>query len=123
MNIVAFKSLKEYWDQQTDGHLGPGGKPDWNYSLEAKELIMFLDSSKKYTCLELGCGNGALYSEMKQYYSQYTGVDFSASNLKTFQEKHTDTHLICSDVLKFDTDKNLSLYIQTIWFNISRWPR
>jgi SAM-dependent methyltransferase len=109
MNIIAFRSLQDFWNKQSDGRLGPGGETGGNYRMEAKELAMFLEPSKKYTCLELGCGNGELYSEMQPFYSNYVGVDFSASNLKYFSEKHPDAHLMCSDVLKFETEKKFDL--------------
>jgi SAM-dependent methyltransferase len=108
-NIIAFNSFLKHWNQQTDGRLGPGGKPGGNYLLEKKELAMFIDPAKKYRCLELGCGNGELHTEMKKHYSQYTGVDFSASILRKFSEIHPGTHLICSDVLTFETDQQFDL--------------
>jgi SAM-dependent methyltransferase len=109
LNIIAFRSLQDFWNKQSDGRLGPGGETGGNYRMEAKELAMFLEPSKKYTCLELGCGNGDLYSEMRPFYSSYVGVDFSASNLKKFSEKYPDSHLICSDVLKFETEQKFDL--------------
>jgi SAM-dependent methyltransferase len=109
MNIVAFRSMKDFWNKQSSGLLGPGGKKGGNYLLESRELAMFLDPVKKYNCLELGCGSGELHSEMSVFYSSYMGVDFSASNLEVFHKKHPGADITCSDVLAFETDQRFDL--------------
>ena len=109
MNIFAFRSMQVFWNKQSDGRLGPGGKGGADYFLEARELAMFLDPQRKYTCLEVGCGSGELYTETNKYYSRYTGIDFSTSNLEKFREKWPETELICSDVLKFDSKQTYDL--------------
>ena len=113
MNIIAFRSLQDFWNKQSDGRLGPGGETGGNYRMEAKELAMFLEPSKKYTCLELGCGNGELYNEMQQFYGSYMGVDFSATYLKKFSVIHPAAHLMCRDVLTFESDQSFDLIHST----------
>jgi SAM-dependent methyltransferase len=109
MNIIAFRSVKDFWNKQSSGRLGPGGKGGANYLLEARELAMFLDPTKKYACLEVGCGSGELHSKLRDFYCSYMGVDFSASNLEVFRKNHPDAEIICSDVLTFETDRRFDL--------------
>ena len=109
MNIYAFRSMKDFWNKQTSGCMGPKATRGGNYFLEARELMMFLEPGKKYSTLELGCGSGELYSEMSEFYSSYIGVDFSASNLGIFKKKHPEVNLICSDILEFNTEQKFTL--------------
>jgi len=109
MNILAFRSMQDFWNRQTSGKLGPGGKDGGNYCLEARELAMFLEPGKTYDCLELGCGNGDLHGEMLGFYKTYLGVDFSSSNITVFRKRYPDAQLVCSDVLSFSTDRRFDL--------------
>ena len=51
MNILAFRSMQDFWNKQSHGRLGPGGEGGADYFLEARELSIFLDSKKEYACL------------------------------------------------------------------------
>jgi|GEM_PF-3828055 len=108
-NIFAFRSMRDFWNKQTSGKLGPGGRDGGNYSLEARELMMFLDTEKKYNCLELGCGNGDLHAEMNHLYNKYVGVDFSTSNIAVFQKRYPQARLLCCDVFEFETEERFDL--------------
>lgn len=109
MNIFAFRSMRAFWNQQKSGKLGPGGTDGGNYVLEAQEIKMFLDPNRTYNCLELGCGNGDLHGEMKNFYKSYIGVDFSKSNLSVFRSRYPDAHLICADVLALPLNRRFDL--------------
>ena len=100
-NIKYYKNL---WREKTSGELNP----KWSYMDDFKELKFFLDEIK-YDCLELGCGNGDLYSVSKDYYKSYTGVDFSNSNIDIFRKNFFDINLYCEDIIAFRPQRNFSL--------------
>ena len=95
---------KKLWEEKTSGELNP----KWSYKEDFNELKFFLNE-KKYECLELGCGNGALYSVAKDYFSNYTGVDFSTSNIEIFKNNYPKLNLICKDIIKFRPKRRYSL--------------
>jgi cyclopropane fatty-acyl-phospholipid synthase-like methyltransferase len=95
----------KFWNTQTDGRISPYR----DYHHEMNELLFFLEKDKKYNCLELGCGNGELYGLTKHLYENYTGVDFSESNIEIFKKKYPTANIISKDVLEISNDSTYNL--------------
>ena len=53
----------------------------------AKEIIDFIQPSKKMKALEFGCGTGLLSFQIKNYFNELTLVDTSEGMIKVLKEK------------------------------------
>jgi ubiquinone/menaquinone biosynthesis C-methylase UbiE len=91
-------SSKPYWQNHWAGLDDAGHRyntPEW-LQFYAQELLRYLPD-KPVRALELGCGNGDLYSFLNQHFSFYTGVDFSSAMLAKFKARWPDLCLICGN--------------------------
>lgn len=81
---------KSFWSRQTVPHHRHDSAE--HYAEYAKELKLLLPEKTPKRILELGCGNGALYSFLGfQHATKYVGVDFSQSMVDIFRAAHGDS--------------------------------
>lgn len=64
------------------------------YRLHAQELRVLLGEKPLGRVLEIGCGNGALYSYLGFDQARYRGVDFSPSMLDVFRKRFPGADLV-----------------------------
>jgi SAM-dependent methyltransferase len=85
---------RSYWEDLDD----PGRRhaEDSDAGRYAQELMMNFPASIR-NCLELGCGEGSLYTYFQSRVEHYVGIDFSPAMLKRFDGEHPGLHLICAD--------------------------
>lgn len=106
--------FRKYWDRQNSG------LPSHHVSYEevARELRYYLDAGRTYRALELGCGNGDLYAHLRPCFAEYTGVDFSTSNLEAFAERFPDAELVHSDAMGYApaAPRNLIFSVQVMQY-------
>ncbi len=86
---------KAFWAKQST--------PAWRYGDEAyyrmyaAELRLLYHGTTPRRVLELGCGDGALYSYLAFEGSEYKGVDFSPSMLAVFRQRFPLVSVECGD--------------------------
>jgi len=100
---------KEYWNTQTTA-LHRADLPDINRLFAAEIDIIFagVEINKEKT-LEIGCGNGDLYSYLGFDLVDYTGVDLSDTLLSIFRERHPSANIFVGDAKKLELEKKFTL--------------
>lgn len=67
----------------------------------AREILFHTGLLKGKTVLEIGCGNGAIFTHLDIDPKKYTGVDFSDSLLEQFSRRGENLKLVKQDALGF----------------------
>lgn len=95
-----------YWaSQETPRHVLNN---EGFYQDLAREILFHTGPLNGKTVLEIGCGNGAIFTHLDIDPQKYTGVDFSATLLEQFDKRRKDLKLVKQDALGFlrsTTDK------------------
>lgn len=93
-----------------------------HYRSYAGELRLLLDGHSSRRVLEIGCGNGALYSHLGfDRASRYLGIDFSGSMLETFRRGHPGVDVLKADGTAFRSDEEFDLIFSS---NVAQyWDR
>ena len=89
------RSFHRFWRERTDPDLGLDTKED--FDILVTELRSLIGPKKPRNVLEIGCGNGILFSPLGFDKVAYRGVDFSEAMLKAFQARHPSVKLICAE--------------------------
>jgi trans-aconitate methyltransferase len=84
-----------FWSGKTD----PLAKKDTAdfYRRNAEELKLLFFNRPMHRILEIGCGSGEFYELLDFDTVDYTGVDFSASMIRTFSSRYPQARLICAN--------------------------
>lgn len=84
-----------YWNTQVQPHHRSDTTD--HYAQYGAELRLLWFGAQPQKVLEIGCGNGALYSHLGFESADYTGVDYSQSMLDDFRRRQPALKLICGD--------------------------
>lgn len=97
--------FEQFWNKQTSGLSSSGV----TYEESFRELSFFLPPHQLFKALELGCGNGDMFEHAQAIYSDYTGIDFSSSNLDTFKARFPQAKLQLNDAINPQLDERFDL--------------
>ena len=95
----ALGKFHRFWRGRTDPDWGLETKEDFDLLLA--ELRSLIGTEKRRNVLEIGCGNGILFSPLGFDKGAYRGVDFSESMLKAFHARHPNVELICTEASSY----------------------
>jgi cyclopropane fatty-acyl-phospholipid synthase-like methyltransferase len=104
--MTAHRRWLQYW--QTKSTPLHREESESFYRLHADELRLLFQREPK-SVLEVGCGNGALYSHLGFGGSSYVGVDFSESMLREFKSAHPSVTLHQADGSSYRDDRTYDL--------------
>lgn len=101
--------VREYWRRfwakrsQSAQVDPPEALPEF-YRREAEIVRLLTGMQMPRRVLELGCAGGELYEASGWSETAYTGVDFSASMLQRFRDRHPGARLILGDATTYVDD-------------------
>src|ERR1043165_4307416 len=91
------KSVNEYYTEKVTAHGATPKGVDWNgpesQELRFKVLLRILEKTKPgFSLLDYGCGYGAMYDYMCQYYTDflYSGYDISDAMITEARKLHVN---------------------------------
>ncbi|WGF87855.1 class I SAM-dependent methyltransferase [Marinivivus vitaminiproducens] len=97
-----------------------------HYGHYAEELKLLLPDIASRRVLDIGCGDGALFEPLGFQRAQYTGVDFAASMLDRFAERHPEARLIHANAEDYCDEHEYDLIFCNAvvqYFNIGMFNR
>jgi cyclopropane fatty-acyl-phospholipid synthase-like methyltransferase len=106
--VTASRKWRTFWE----GKASPLHQSDSAafYARHAAELNLLFDIRNISSVLEIGCGNGAMYSLLGfDKVARYRGVDFSASMLEEFTRRHGGLDVFCGDGSDYRDDQSYDL--------------
>jgi SAM-dependent methyltransferase len=92
----AFGSTSERFRHFWNTKLARGGKGN-RYLAQVDELKALISACNPARILEIGCGQGSLFSRLGFPVTGYKGVDFCEQRLSVFRSKYPEARLECAD--------------------------
>ena len=80
-------------------------------------LLDLIDVQPGMTCLDLGCGNGALTAELSQIGLSVTGLDASPELLKIARAQHPDLQFVQGDAADFSLKEPVDVIFSNAVFH------
>ena len=91
--------FQRFWQGRSDPDWGLDTKED--FDLLVAELRSLIGPRTPHNVLEIGCGNGILFSPLGFDKVAYRGVDFSQAMLKSFKARYPSVELICTEASSY----------------------
>jgi SAM-dependent methyltransferase len=99
---------RRFWEAQAEP--GHAEETEEHYRLQAAELRILIGDGAPRRILEIGCGNGALFSHLGfDTAKHYVGVDFSPRMLAVFRERIPVVETVLADGASFRYDEEFDL--------------
>src|SRR5271169_973964 len=104
-------TLRRNWEAFWAHRVAPLHKRDAGdfYAEHAADLRLLFAKLNPRTVLELGCGNGAMYSYLGFEGTAYKGVDFSKTMLRDFAARYPGVELECGNIASFADERQYDL--------------
>lgn len=117
-DVAGRRGWRQYWaDKQTPLHAGETEK---DFRELGAELRLLFAGQPVDRVLEIGCGNGAMFSDLGfDTVSRYLGIDFSEAMLAEFTARFPTADLVVADAATFraaeEFDLVLSSHVAQYW--------
>ncbi|MDQ1739269.1 MAG: hypothetical protein QOE53_921 [Pseudonocardiales bacterium] len=102
------RGWREYWANKTTPLHARETEAD--FRALAGELRLLYADHRIDSVLEVGCGNGAMFTHLGfDAAPRYVGIDFSQAMLDSFSERFPDAELLVADAAEFQTTEKFDL--------------
>jgi len=105
--VKSFEFWKEFWESRSDA-AHPEASEEF-YALHGAELRLLFSGASLDRVLEIGCGAGELFSNLRIETTNYRGVDISRKMIDSFRKRHGNLDLIVQDGDVYEDDERYTL--------------
>jgi SAM-dependent methyltransferase len=106
--VTGRRRWRDYWANLTTPQ--HASESEENYQVLAGELRLLFADRTIDRVLEIGCGNGALFTHLGFHtVTRYVGIDFSPAMLAEFGARFPGVELVVADAANFCSTENFDL--------------
>src|ERR1700712_1268972 len=110
--LTGRRGWRDYWANKTTPLHARETEADFR-SLAGELRLLYADH-RVDRVLEVGCGNGAMFTHLGfDAVSRYVGIDFSQAMLDSFGARFPDAELVVADAAEFRTTEKFDLVLSS----------